>query len=178
MGRLKTVSFVILFVGLFVSCADNASEETAAPEVAPDPIVIDTTNVAIDSSALKYPWLDSLQSDDASVRLAALKRYRQARASSDGDGSEILSAYLKTYVYSHPKEFLSSYSFMSPAERVIAQSDIAYELYASSNNEYQRDIDEYFSDIDKSCTDCSTDLKKLLKDFKIKVEVRAKEMAK
>lgn len=174
MGRLKLL-MVVLF---FVSCADNNTETDAVPGAPSEPVVADTNTSTADSAALQYSWLDSLQSDDAPVRLAALKQYRQARPSSDGDASEMLSAYLKTYVYSHPKEFLSSYSFMTPTERVTAQGDIAYQIYASSNKEYQKDIDEYFSDIDKSCTDCSADLKKLLKDFRSKVEARAKKLAK
>ena len=170
----------LLIIFLFAGCSDNPDNNEQQAEdtpVVPIEPIEDTSNVGVDSTQIRFGWLDSLQSDNASSRLAAFKRYKKERQTSDGDASEMLAGYMKTYFYSRPKEFLSSYAFMNQSERIKIQGDIAEGIYASSDKQYQRDIDEYFGDIAKSCEDCSADLKKLLKDFKTKVEVRAKEIA-
>lgn len=173
---MRCIKF-LLIIFLFASCSDNnEQQEQDVPVVPIEPIVEDTSNAGVDSTQVRLGWLDSLQSDNASSRLAAFKRYKKERQTSDGDASEMLAGYMKTYFYSHPKEFLSSYGFMSQSERIKVQSDIAEGIYKSSDKQYKRDIDEYFGDITKSCEDCSADLKKLLTDFKTKVEVRVKEI--
>lgn len=161
---------VITAAWLVLSCNENktpgknAPAESTSAEAVPAP--------PSDSTVMKFSdeelWLSNLLSDKKETRETAFKKYLSVRDTSDGEESEIMTGYIKTYFSTYPKEFLTQYAAMSQREKQHAIEDIAYEFYASGTN-YKVDLDEYFDGITKSCTDCSADVLNALKDVKKRI---------
>lgn len=171
-----------LLLALIAGCADTPEEAPAEePQVVETPTV-DTNTIApppslVDSSASQLYWWDSLISDDGSVRIEAMNKYKEVRSKNNKDtsqNSEIVAGYVKTFFSSHPEEFLSVYTGMTEPERKTVQRDLTNEFYVAGA-EYKSYLDEYFSNIQNSCDSCSDQEKTSLKDIRQKIEADVKK---
>lgn len=116
-------------------------------------------------------WLDSLQSDNPDTRNFAFRVFKVVVLKSDGALSEALCAYIKDYLYSHPKEFLDNYKTLDKQEKAAIHESIAYEFYVSGT-EYAKDLNEYFGNLQSRCKGCDEADSAILKDLKSKLEAR------
>jgi hypothetical protein len=159
-----SAAWIILSCNQAKTPEKNTPAESSPAETVPTP--------PSDSTVMKFSdeemWLSNLLSDKKETREAAFKKYLAVRDTSDGAKSQIMTGYIKTYFSTYPKEFLIQYTAMSKREKQHALEDIAYEFYASGTN-YKVDLDEYFSGITKSCTDCSAGLLNTLRDVKQRI---------
>ena len=127
------------------------------------------------ATAIRFPssdeenWLSGLLSDNKETREAAFKKYIVIRDTTRNRISEIMAGYIRTYFSTHPKEFLSQYTSLKSGQQKKVTDDIASEFRASGAN-YKADLDQYFQDIQNSCTDCAPNLLKAFKNLKQNIQ--------
>jgi len=184
---MKYLSKILLSV-LIAGCAGNSDEPAATdPTPSSEPITVDTNTVVsppaaeappTDSVNNQFGWWDSLISDNKTVRLEAMHKYKEVRAKSKGaaefEDSEMIRGFLKTFFSAHPEDFLIVYGGMTAEEKKAAREDLAHGFY-SAGSDYKSYLDEYFGNIQNSCDNCSDEQKVLLKDMRQKVESDVKK---
>jgi hypothetical protein len=157
---MKYITAILLFV--LVSCSESKPEPEST----------------IDSSAVQLYWWDSLISDNKAVRIEAMNKYlevrKKAESAKEFENGELISGYLKTFFSTHPSDFLDVYSTMKDEQQKELCEDIA-STFQASGDDYKNDLDEYFTNIQNSCNDCSTEQKKLLMDLQQQIESEAKK---
>jgi hypothetical protein len=143
---------------------DYASTDSLPSEKVPEPLPDSTVARFSDLEV----WLGDLLSDKKETRSAAFEKYMSVRDTSDGETSELMTGYIKTFFSTYPKEFLTHYAMMSKRRKENAIDDVAYEFYASGDA-YKADLDEYFQGIQNSCSECSASQMNTLKVVKQKI---------
>ena len=146
---------------------ENYPPDTLSSDSDPLPEPLSDTTIAKFSD--EENWLSGLLSDKKETREAAFKKYIVIRDTTRNRISEIMAGYIRTYFSTHPKEFLSLYTSLKSGQQKKVTDDIASEFRASGAN-YKADLDQYFQDIQNSCTDCAPNLLKAFKNLKQNIQ--------
>ncbi len=117
--------------------------------------------------------LDSLDDDNADTRQFYFQVYRVIAKKSDGALSEVVGSYTKSYMQLFPQEALNYYKTFDEKEKNLFIDNLAYEFYASGSD-YEQDIQNYFSEIEKICQECLSDT--IMLDIKKQITAKAAAM--
>ena len=174
----------IFLIAIVIGCAGTPDEsapidtQQPANTTKPDTAVADSPQSTLaDTVYTEVYWWDSLISDNKALRIQAMNKYRAIRSKNkkrDFENGEMISGYLKTFFSSHPVDFLEVYSDMKHTERKMVQEDIASTFYVAGE-EFKSYLDEYFSNIQNSCNNCTHDQKAFLKDIRQNIEAYVKK---
>lgn len=174
---------------IFISCSapsskqeqadtDTTSHASQAPTNSSYPSrvfaqgILDNTIQPSDNNET-FACLDSLDDDNANTRQFYFQVYRVIAKKSDGALSEVVGSYTKSYMQLFPQEALNYYKTFDEKEKNLFIDNLAYEFYASGSD-YEQDIQNYISEIEKICKECITD--NIMLDIKKQITAKAAAM--
>lgn len=121
-----------------------------------------------EDDAMTIRCMDSVMSRNPATRQFYFKVLSVIVAKADGALSEIVSAYLKTIFNAYPSEFLRFYKDPQTPKDAV-EGFLAFEFEGVTGNEQE----VYFASIQKACTSCSAEDRKLIDNLKQKVAAKA-----
>lgn len=102
-----------------------------------------------------FACLDSINNPNPSTRQFFFEVYRIIAKNADGALSEVIGEYLQPYLRNFTIEALDNFKKLDKKEQDKFIDYLVYE-FSMSDNDLKSEIDSYFTDISRTCKDCTT----------------------